>query len=109
MSLDLTQLDILEGYLKEEKIKYERTDNFSKIEMVGYSYEHHQIVVFDENDKAIWDAIISSGSYGHEVGLLEVMGRPVLRPEDDDSVCGHLTAVSIIQRYKNWLNKNKKI
>lgn len=43
-----------------------------------------------------WDAICHSGSYGHEQGLLEVMGT-VARADDDD-VEGWLTAEEILQR-----------
>ena len=43
-----------------------------------------------------WDAICHSGSYGHEQGLLEVMGT-IVRADDDD-VEGWLTAEEILQR-----------
>ena len=43
-----------------------------------------------------WDAICHSGSYGHEQGLLEIMGT-IVRADDDD-VEGWLTAEEILQR-----------
>lgn len=43
-----------------------------------------------------WDAICHSGSYGHEQGLLEIMGT--IAEEDDDEVEGWLTAEEILQR-----------
>ena len=43
-----------------------------------------------------WDAICHSGSYGHEQGLLEVMGTVARAVEDD--VEGWLTAEEILQR-----------
>ena len=43
-----------------------------------------------------WDAICHSGSYGHEQGLLEVMGTIATEVEDD--VEGWLTAEEILQR-----------
>ena len=43
-----------------------------------------------------WDAICHSGSYGHEQGLLEVMGT--IARADDDDVEGWLTAEEILQR-----------
>lgn len=49
-----------------------------------------------------WDAICHIGSYGHEQGLLEVMGKAVCR-EEYDSVEGWLTAETILQR----LDENK--
>lgn len=45
-----------------------------------------------------WDAICHSGSYGHEQGLLEVMGTIAREVEDDDDVEGWLTAEEILQR-----------
>ena len=39
-----------------------------------------------------WDAICHSGSYGHEDGLIEVMGLP----QCQDDVIGHLTAEEVL-------------
>ena len=43
-----------------------------------------------------WDVICNSGSYGHERGLLEVMGT-IARPVGN-YVEGYLTAEEILQR-----------
>ena len=48
-----------------------------------------QIVVGDGD----WDAICHSGSYGHENGLIEVMGLP----QCQDDVIGYLTAEDILE------------
>ena len=48
-----------------------------------------QIVVGDFD----WDAICHSGSYGHENGLIEVMGLP----QCQDDVIGHLTAEEVLK------------
>ena len=40
-----------------------------------------------------WDAICHSGSYGHEKGLIEVMGLP----QCQDDVIGYLTAEEILK------------
>ena len=45
-----------------------------------------------------WDVICHSGSYGHEQGLLEVMGTVARVDDDDDDVEGWLTAEEILQR-----------
>lgn len=39
-----------------------------------------------------WDAICHNGSYGHERGLIEVMGLP----QCDDDVIGYLTAEQVL-------------
>ena len=44
----------------------------------------------------VGDAICHKGSYGHEQGLLEIMGT-IVRADDDD-VEGWLTAEEILQR-----------
>lgn len=43
-----------------------------------------------------WDAVCHSGSYGHEKGLLEIMGTIVQTVDDD--VEGWLTAEEILSR-----------
>ena len=48
-----------------------------------------QIVVGDFD----WDAICHSGSYGHENGLVEVMGLP----QCEDDVIGYLTAEEVLK------------
>lgn len=45
-----------------------------------------------------WDAICHSFSYGHEKGLLEIMGTLV---DIEDTVEGHLTADEILRRIDN--------
>lgn len=46
-----------------------------------------------------WDAVCHSGSYGHEDGLLEIMGTILTDEESEhDSVAGWLTAKTIISR-----------
>lgn len=60
--------------------------------------EHHQLIVYDTKDAnlRLWDAVISDYSYGHEDGLLEVMGSLV--GDRSDTVEGWLTAGEIIRR-----------
>ena len=48
-----------------------------------------QIVVGDFD----WDAVCHSGSYGHENGLIEVMGLP----QCQDDVIGYLTAEDVLK------------
>ena len=52
-------------------------------------YDGMQIVVGDWD----WDAICHSGSYGHENGLIEVMGLP----QCEDDVIGYLTAEEVLK------------
>lgn len=45
-----------------------------------------------------WDAICHSFSYGHERGLLEIMGILVDEDEVGDTVEGHLTAEEVLKK-----------
>ena len=56
-----------------------------------------QIVVEDGD----WDAICHSGSYGHEIGLIEVMGLP----QCQDDVIGWLTAEEILRMVDQKMEK----
>lgn len=60
---------------------------------IGFSvksfFDGIQIVVGDFD----WDAICHSGSYGHENGLIEVMGLP----QCQDDVIGYLTAEEVLK------------
>jgi hypothetical protein len=54
-------------------------------------------------DIRVSDAVCHSGSYGHERGLLEIMGL-VNEEEVGDEVEGWLTAVQVFERWhKHWL------
>lgn len=93
----MSELDKLEQYLKENNIEYTRKDEVP----LGSFLNTHQIVVFDKGNR-IWDAICHYGSYGYAEGLLEVMGEPVVKPTDGDSVCGYLTAEDVIKRWEEY-------
>lgn len=53
-----------------------------------------------------WDAICHGGSYGHNYGLLEVMGAKVNR-NTDDKVEGWLTADEILERLDEFETKGE--
>lgn len=101
----MSELDKLEKYLKEHNITYDRVDKPRKL--FEYS-EVHQIIVYEKGER-VWDAICHPGSYGYEEGLLEVMGEPVVRPSDGDTVCGHLTAEDVIARYEEYKQNGRWI
>lgn len=60
-------------------------------------FDGYQLVVKDDNDKYLWDAICHIGSYGHEIGKLEIMGN-IVSPDAGDRVEGYLTAEDILAR-----------
>lgn len=89
----MEELNKLEAYLKEHNYNYERRSVFG---------DNDQIVVFDSNGKRAWDVVFNKYSYGYASGLLEAMGKEVVRVVDDE-VEGYLTAQDIIER----LEENK--
>lgn len=93
----MSELDKLEKYLKEKHYRYERIKEIPGTNPWLRGYEKNQIIVFDDRGIRQWDAICHRGSYGFEQGLIEVMGKPVVRSEED-RVEGYLTAEEIIQR-----------
>ena len=92
----MTELDKLEEYLKAKGILYQRRDE--SFPRGRYNMVQHQIVVFADDGRLMWDAVCQRGSYGYEEGLLEVMGSPVVRESDGDDVVGWLTAADVIAR-----------
>ena len=91
----MEQLYILEEYLKEKGIKYQRIDQMAS---ENFGIERHQIIVPSAGDDFAWDVICQYGSYGYEKGLLELYGNLVDEEKDGDTVVGWLTAQDVITR-----------
>lgn len=81
LSIDPTEITALHDYLTDRGIEH----IFRRL------YDGYQIIVGDE-----WDVICHGDSYGHDRGLLEIMGKYVYNTMD--SVEGYLTAEEIIRR-----------
>lgn len=100
---DLRELDKLEKYLIEHRIEYNRYRETA--ELVSWDgsitteiQTRDQICVPEEGERCQWDAICQSGSYGYELGLLEIYGEIVDEQKDGDTVVGYLTAEDVIKR-----------
>lgn len=61
-----------------------------------------QVIFYDNAGNRIADAVCHRGSYGHERGLIEVMGYPLCHAFDDD-VEGWLTTDTVFSRWMNYL------
>lgn len=81
------ELSKLVDYLANQETTYE----------VQKMLNGYIVIVYDKNGERSWDAICHDGSYGHELGLLEVMGERVVRVTND-TVEGYLTAKEVIER-----------
>ncbi len=90
----MNELEKLESFLIQNGYKHERIDYTTP-----HGYDQHQIIVYNDKHKRIWDAVCHYGSYGHSQGLLEIMGCIV---RGKDSVEGWLTADDVIKRFKEW-------
>lgn len=62
-------------------------------------YGGTQVVLFDSCHRRVADAVCHSFSYGHEMGLLEIMGLGVDREAVGDNVEGWLTAEEVFNRW----------
>lgn len=107
----MTELDKLEQYLKDNNIPYDREDRDAIYDNNGYEVlrEFHQICVpsayaAKRSVPGSWDAVCHKGSYGYELGLLEIYGSLVDEKKDGDSVAGWLTAEDVITRIERRSN-----
>lgn len=89
----MSELDKLESYLITAGYKH-----YERIDEERLFVSRHQIIIYDENGKKLWDAICHKGSYGYENGLLEIYGNIVDKKKDGDTVVGWLTADDVIER-----------
>ena len=100
----MSELDKLEKYLIEHRIEYNRYDVNQEWDVgdgVVIEMDRHQICVPEEGDRCKWDAICQRGSYGYELGLLEIYGEIVDEKKDGDTIVGHLTAEDVIKRLED--------
>lgn len=95
---ELNELNMLEKYLIDHDIPYERKDSDGGKDSNGmFAAEWHQVCVpVSDPRKKDWDAICHPGSYGYEEGKLEIMGT-IVPPTAGDTVLGNLTADEVIK------------
>lgn len=90
----ITQIDVLMKLLDDAGIPYEVTQNFGRPQ-----------VWYPNRTQAVCDAICHWGSYGHEKGLIEIMGLV----QGDDTVEGSLTAREVFNRIQQHYEDNYRI
>lgn len=84
------------------KMLNERNAKFRINEILGTK----QVVFLSDSGVDIGDAICHAGSYGHENGLIEIMGLDITVEEYGDSVLGYLTAEEVLEHLDNALRKD---
>lgn len=95
-SINLTELGILCSWLATNEFHF----TFKTF------LDGAQIIVYSKDGSRAWDAVCHSWSYGHENGLLEVMGCIVDEDEYEDTVRGWLTAEEVIKMVIEMLLEN---
>ena len=98
---DLTEFNKLEELLKKEGIEYEREDREEDV-VATYDFFWHQLRspgCAAGGEKWKWDVIYGRGSYGQEMGLLEMWGENMDEPEP------YLTAETCLRKIKEILGK----
>lgn len=90
-----TQVDELIAMLEKTDIPFDVTVHCGRPQ-----------VWYPNQDRPICDAICHWGSYGHETGLIEIMGLT----RNDDTVEGYLNAEEVFSRIKeHWEKTGDKI
>ena len=93
IEIDYTEMGKLEWLLQEAKIPYR----------IEYIWGMPSVRYYGHGEELICDAVCHSGSYGHEEGLLEIMGLT----RNDDSVEGWLTSEEVFDRiFEDWSKGN---
>lgn len=95
--IDFQQIFKLKEMLRSEDIPFE----FKEIKVfAGYQ------LFYPNKENKVCDVILHNGSYGHEQGLLEIMGL-VDEEKVGDEVEGYLTAGECFNRIKKHYEKSK--
>ena len=98
---ELVEMNKLEKYLSEHGYEYVRHDRNPEMpENVEPISDFHQIIVMKDGERQL-DAICHYGSWGYELGLLEIYGNIVHVDIDGDSAIGWQRAADIIERLEN--------
>lgn len=94
--LDFTQINLLKTMLENAGIPFEMSTHFE-----GYQ------IIYPNCSNPVCDVILHKGSYGHEQGLLEIMGL-VDEEKVGDEVEGFLTAKECFNRIEKHYNNITK-
>lgn len=111
----MTEMQKLDKYLTEHNIKHTYGRRWPETERIMPDYREggtydggYQIVVNDNKNEYLLDAICGRGSFGFKQGLIEIMG--VIVPDDaGDSVEGYLTADDVIKRIEKYSAGNEPV
>lgn len=91
IEINYTEMSKLEQLLQEAEIPYR----------IEYIWGTPSVRYYGHGEELICDAICHSGGYGHEEGLLEIMGLT----RNGDSVEGWLTSEEVFDRISEDWNK----
>lgn len=89
---DTTQIDILIALCELTKLPHKVVEHMGR-----------PAVCFPDSISSISDAVCHYGSYGHQQGLIEIMG--LVQADTGDSVEGWLTAAEVFCRWYTYWKK----
>lgn len=101
-----TEIFRLKEMLEQAEIPFVYTDRSYQFDIPlfdGTTKFTHYHIEYPEGmptDKRVCSVIQGYGSYGGQANLLEIMGLLTPEEEQDDSVCGWLTAEEVFERIK---------
>lgn len=100
-TINLTEMNKLEEYLKEKDISYTRVDEEGHWDndLKTQLGVRHQIRFYLDDNNSEQSIVCHPYTYGYEYGLLEGLGSLFVRGDDD--ITGWLTAYDVIDRIEN--------
>jgi len=93
----MEEIEKLKEMLKKSGIPFEEVEMNGGKQII-YSYKNNRVL----------DAVCHSFSYGHEQGLLEIMGLLTEEESKYDEVAGWLTAKDVYSRIKRHNEKVRR-
>ena len=98
MTINYSEIFKLSSLLLDKKIPFE---------MLKVNFANGYQILYPNRLNRVCSVILHSGSYGHEEGLLEIMGLLTDEESEWDSVVGYLSAVEVFERINKHYNENK--
>lgn len=98
--LNFAEMEKLKSLLQEAGIPFEEDPAFN-LSMGGMGIQ------YPSKKDCVCDVILHQGSYGHDVGALEIMGLLTDEEAEQDSVVGWLDAEDVFERIRKHYEAGK--
>lgn len=104
-----TEIFRLKEMLEQANIPFVFTDNGFDCQTFRYYHYHIEYPEGVPTDKRVCSVIQGYGSFGGQHNLLEIMGLLSPEEEQDDIICGWLTAENVFERIRKHYEKPHEI